>query len=343
MARGRPKGLTNAVEKEKGAKKQIKEKEQEGLVLEQTIKKSPIMNKEEAILHRLPSNCKYININMENLAIMLQNTFELVSDVSKVNLDTLKFKAKSNIDFSVDNTIERICQVGMPIFDYYIATQLIREGHVVDAEICEDMQPKDVTKVQKCLFYVYFNLVTRAKPFVGENEGIPAYIKNHIGLDMNPKDIEKYVTSNRIDTLDHRWIKSIKIEPLGSALSQRFSKGIAGSRHTSIFRDYQWKAAINTKEVGICEILREIAVKGPFWEQHPFFTPDNLKGVSISKNIENLICNVFDDETIKLMVKNKSLFKYPSNDQKYTAWRQWNSDTFSDYKTPVIIRKESDS
>lgn len=320
-----------AKEKPKSSKSKIKK-----VTAEKPTKKSLIMNTDKPIAHRMLSTCRYVNINMQHLAIMLQNTFELVSDISKVNLSNLKFQATKEIDFKVDNTIEEICESGMPVFDYYIGTQLVREGFTVDVEITNDVQPKDVTKVQKGLFYVYFNLVTRAKPFVGEGEGIPAYIRNHIGLDMAPKDIEKYLTSNRLDNLDHTWIKAITITSLGAALCQRFSKGIAGSRHTSVFRDYQWKITISSQEAAICELLRDIANKGPFWEQHPFFTPEKLRGVSISKNIENMICHVYDEDTIKLMVKNKSLFKKPISDPKYTSWRQWNSDTFSDYKSPIV-------
>ena len=119
--------------------------------------------------------------------------------------------------------------------------------------------------------------------------------------------------------INHNWIKHINVSRLAKRVQQRLLSGIAGTRFFYIFKSYNPKN-INDKSpvlINVFNIVRDVALKGPFYEMHPFFIPVDLSSISISKNLSNLIIDIYNTEEIGLMIKNKNSFEKPIFDTKF--------------------------
>jgi hypothetical protein len=68
---------------------------------------------------------------------------------------------------------------------------------------------------------------------------------------------------------------------------------------------------------------------------HSLFQPNELIGLSINSNLNNLILESFSSEKINLFIKNKSLYKYPSFNSRAVQYLTWDDSFFSLFKTKV--------
>lgn len=73
----------------------------------------------------------------------------------------------------------------------------------------------------------------------------------------------------------------------------------------------------------LIEEIIEVAKSDPYYDHHPFFTPLEMKDVSLTKNLKNLIVLSYKEENINKMVKDKALFEVPIIDPTSSEYLDW--------------------
>jgi hypothetical protein len=155
-------------------------------------------------------------------------------------------------------------------------------------------------------------------------------------IKMTVDEVKSILSNNDLNLFNHHWVKSIEIDNLSIALKNRLKKGISGMRLFSIFKDYPISNKINEKMKLLCTNIKKLAIEGPYWEMHNLFQPEELSVISINANLLNLILVCYDEETIKLMVNNRSLFRYPTYNQRAVQFEMWNDDFFNLFKSKLF-------
>lgn len=279
----------------------------------------------------------YVDTNLKDFGQSLINLINISSQVSSVELKTLKFKTGVLLQNYNDLSMKQIISNKIPIFDYLIYNSLDKQ---IQKEInwIQDSSRKLYTETQisYSVLFVYFMVVTRNKAMIGINENIPEFLIRFMKVKMNAEEIANVISTNDLNLFSHFWVKDIDIKSLSVALKNRLKKGISGMRLFSIFKDYQISSKTSEKNKLICEKLKKLAVNGPFWEMHNLFQPESLSSLSLNANLLNLILLCYDDETIKTMVSNRSLFKYPLYNSRAHQYENWDDTFFLSFTTKVF-------
>jgi len=292
------------------------------------------MKSEEPEVLHCPGN--YVKIELRNFDLLVCDLIRVISNRSIINLGELLFKSNTPYDYTVPLTQEEIAARGIPIFDYAIGRELIQRGFKLKVIIDDAIKSYSPVDGAKAIFTTYLMLMVRAKPLVQDEEKLPAFITGYLGLNKTNKEIEEMVSFNPIGQLEHHWIKSINVNSLPEPVQNKIRSGIAGSRCMNVFSKYPITRDIEPQLRDLVTSIITVVESGPYFEQHPFFTSEVFKGLSLSKNLSNLILDVYTQEEIYNMVKNKSLFKYPVYDSKSTDYKKWGSSFKESFVTKVI-------
>lgn len=206
----------------------------------------------------------------------------------------------------------------------------------VEFLINEEIGSLDTGISNRCLLYSHFLFMTRGKLVLEDNEVAPRFCNTFFNLTLCNSDIKQYLTINDLNSFNFNWVKSIKVSSLSPEIINRLRSGIAGTRLFYIFKDYTIDNDDDSNLVLISQYIKIIADNGLFYEQHTAFSPRQLRNISMSRNLQNLILEVYQDDTIKLMVKRKSLYNYPIKDSTATQYKTWKKDIIDLYKTKLI-------
>ncbi|TBU00807.1 hypothetical protein CWI36_1527p0010 [Hamiltosporidium magnivora] len=79
-------------------------------------------------------------------------------------------------------------------------------------------------------------LMTRSKVELNNHEPLPNFLINNVDLPKPYSEMLSIISNNKLDNINHSWIKNIEIERFSKAVQQRLHSGIAGSRLFNIFR-----------------------------------------------------------------------------------------------------------
>lgn len=280
-----------------------------------------------------------INISFDDFIGLAQ---QIISDFSTVSgLNIKDFILRGNMEPSPNRKNpdwKDLIKSNMPIFDYFILIKYrdkFKENGNVEFILNDDVPTKfNESDYGKAILCAYYLMITRNKLIVEQDEKLPMFLVKF--LNVSPEyNYKKYLTNNNINIIPKNWIRNIKFDNLGNSMLNRFKLGIAGSRFFNIFKLYPWIPRTDELET-VCNIIKMIATDGPFWEQHPEFLPEVLRGISIAKNLQNLILEVYDDKDIKNMVKNRHLFKYPVKTLGSVEYKTWTSEFGSLFKNKLF-------
>lgn len=282
----------------------------------------------------------FFDIDMRNFGIMISKAIIQSSCTNLVNLDDLVIKLKIGNEENLNkiSTLEDAYNVGFSIFDYYFYRYFKDMGKEVKIIYVEDKNLGTFTEYMKDLTVCYFLLMTRGKILLSENEVMPKFITDFCNYKKSSKELLASLSDNDITKLNHSWIKEIDIMKLSRPFMQRLSSGIAGARLFNIFKSFTPKELnVLSPELGrVYSVVRNISLRGPFYEMHPFFMPLNLSNLSVSKNLLNLILDIYTKDEVEALVNNRSLFDFPKYDSRYIQYLTWDSKTFQGFTNPVV-------
>jgi hypothetical protein len=299
------------------------------------IKKPPLTMNTNAVIREISAmnfGGTFIKLDFSNFFNFAKDVLSKSSDKSLIKIEGLKFIINSG-DLKVGMSLDEISAVGILPIDYFEWTVLTNLGYEIEVSINADQEPYDSVIAGKVLVYLVFIGFTRGKFSLGPDESMPKFCESFLGLNMPRAEIERYTSVNNINNLNSTFLQNIDVRSLGDAFYNRIKAGIAGSRYFNVFKDYKFKENISREIKEKADMIAEIARGGPYYEMHPFMVPNNLKGISIGKNLANLILETFSEDSIKEMVKNKSLYSKPVFSSNHSLYLQWDSTFKNNYKT----------
>lgn len=270
-----------------------------------------------------------IDVNFDEYSLDLQQIISAVSHSDKLVAQDVILWSKEPYEFNPDAemSFSLLASLGIGFFDYLICAWMwnkpelrqycVWESGHDDFELNENLYPK-------AIFVAYFLLMTRAKCDLFSNEPIPKFISNYIGIKVSKEEIRIHLGRNDFTKLNYSWIKSIRWSGFSSATIARLNAGIAGTRLFNVIAQYDIdRENVPNELVNIYNAVKRVAVRGPFWSQHPFFYPESLKGVSILKNLGNLIVSCLSQATLNKLSATKATFGVLKIDERYNQYKTW--------------------
>jgi hypothetical protein len=270
----------------------------------------------------------YVDAVLEKFGETLVGLINIASQVNKIEINNLIFKSGTLFDQKAKLTLKDLINHRIPIFDYLIYKSL-SEDPTTKITWVVDTTRKNYTESQISfsVLFIYFMLVTRNKAIPEGQESIPNFLMKFMLTPMTIDDIKNCLSYNDLNQFQHNWIKEVDISRLSSAIKNRFKQGIAGMRLFAVFRDNEVDRDIDANTENLVKRVKKLATEGPFWEMHNLFQLNELSSISINANLTNLLLDCFSEEKIKLLLKEKSIFKYPVYNNRALSYKTW-SDSF---------------
>lgn len=188
---------------------------------------------------------------------------------------------------------------------------------------------KNMGEIGEALFFIFFYLLTRARPPVRTGEDsthpVPRFLTSVLGLTRGVATYLSYASSFDLLKMDHRWIRHVNMGELGIETLNRFGLGVAGYRAISPFRLLNPRPDITQAERDAYEFLRAIALAPADWAIHPTTRDPNIlsRFGNINKNAGNLMLTIFTPEDLQTLVNSKALFSLPERNLGYTNYKTW--------------------
>jgi hypothetical protein len=282
-----------------------------------------------------------VALSLDGLDILIKLIIVGASDEKKVSISSLVFKSRESIDLAKVYSLEELGQYGMKLFDYVVAKNLVKNGKTVKYMIDPNMDMISEQEYSDAIIYAYFMILTRNQVTLKDDENMPKFIRKLVGDKVTSKDLINVLTLNDIDKMDKEWIKKIEISGLGESFRNRIYNGISGYRMINAFKDYEFKKDADPKSLEVALMIREVSLRGPCWEMHPAFILDNHKALNISRCLNNLLIDVYDTDTLKIMESSKMIFVKPTYNRRFLSYKTWNSLTFDFLITPLFPPKSN--
>lgn len=285
----------------------------------------------------LTTESRFVSIDLSQFHTIILDVLYQVADPSMFIPGNMTFTCNQLILPSEIVNIDMLAERGIPIFDYFIYGVLKPENPSINWVTDPSIESFDVSLYMKSIFAAYFLLMTRGKISLGEQETFPRFILDYLAYTADKELYIQMLSRNNISKMNHIWILQVARNGFPRSVRQRLSSGIAGCRYFNIIKNY---APINMTTLSpevrrIYDLVKQVADNGPFMEMHPMFMPLNLASVSVSKNLANLIFDVYTTAEIENFVRNKALDHVLKFDLRYTQYRTWGNDTFSGFITKV--------
>jgi hypothetical protein len=279
----------------------------------------------------------YIDNNLEQFAESILSLINIASQPDKVELHTLRFISGRKFDVKAPINLKNVMRDRIPIFDLIIYANLTElQKSKVTWVIDDNRKNYSETQISFSCLFIYFMLMTRNKITPNDNEQIPSFLERFMSVPMSVEDIKDCLSSNNLDKFNHKWIKNIKIDSLSLTLQNRFKQGIAGMRLFSVFRDFPIDKDVSANLQLIVSNIKKVAEEGPYWEMHNLFNTNNLRGMSVNANLNNLILECYTEDKIKDLIKMKAIYKYPNFNPRSVSYHTWSDSFFSEYKTKLF-------
>jgi len=265
----------------------------------------------------------------------------------KFVLTEIKLTANADYKFEAIDKItglEDLGTKGIGLFDYFLYRQLASSGSLPEnlTQFSESEERKgktfEVQEYKEALFYLYFLIMTRNTTECG-NQAEPGLIKNFLGIKMEKSRYKLIISSNNFSGLPKKWVRDIDISKFSEPIRNRIKLGICGTRQFNVFASYPItsikKTVATATKFTLHSQIKTMVERGPFWEYHPLFQPDNLKAISIAKNLENFMIEIYTFEELEMMIKDKALFRMPrtNSSKNYTGW---DDAFFANFVTPIF-------
>jgi len=299
--------------------------------------------------YEMKAESAYYEIGDLHAIDMFENYLLPSLDSNKLLKDTV-FYATETTKLSEIKHFDDAANLGITLMDLIVA-RTVSKKYKIDVEFFSNSSSSPLNKAdyRQAFFVLTFNLMTRAKGRVDENEEIPRFCKMWGKVSMDSNHYNNIVGICRLPDAKHTWIKDIFCRiNLPVELYDRLRLGAAGARFINILVSYN--PIINhsndlTSDQMLAIEAREMIVKHfkgkYFLEQHPFFQVKEIRQAKFSKSCMGLIRALYSKSEIDTMVKRRDLFS--SDLQEFDGWKSINSNFLRFFRTECFTSFQDNS
>lgn len=245
------------------------------------------------------------------------------------------------------NTVMDVVRSGNYFFDSLIYMSMAPNERPEPVEIDRDNEhwTDDPKKISQGLFVVYFFLFTRGaipeKRIGDSSDIIPRFLSKVMNFTGDLTLLIGTLSSFNIGTMDPSWIKEINTSTFSTEAINRLGLGAAGHRSFAPFKYLQPVADASPEAKTACELVRQVAMTGPFWDFHPLFKNPATVSMfgSLNSVLDDLMAHAFSREDLERMQKLKVIFKIPIKSELHHTWHTWGPDTFKNFTDKIFVKK----
>ncbi|KAG6194115.1 hypothetical protein E4U10_003300 [Claviceps purpurea] len=280
-------------------------------------------------------NFGIVHVDPKEVGLMLQPFLDRGSKLTdEVTVDDISTRVLSVPDKPEQATLNDLLAIGMKLFDAVVwlaALDKSRHPLRADPTMKSDDIPsnKDVTQ---SVFYCYFMLLTQARypPDDHEIQHIPHFLRIQMGMNKKPSYYVSKICTFEPRRMNPSWIKHMDFPALTKKLLFKSGLVVAGYRMFGPFDlfDHDAREGLSDNLVSAFTFARAVARAPASWNVHPLTRPRGPQDAitrrgNLDKNLGNLILDVFTDEQIDDMVKQRILLKKPDRDVAHREYLQW--------------------
>ncbi|KAG6310255.1 hypothetical protein E4U22_003398 [Claviceps purpurea] len=278
-------------------------------------------------------NFGIVHVDPKEVALILQPFVDRGSKLAdEVTLDDISTRVLSVPDKPEQATLDDLLAIGMKLFDAIVwLGAKDKSRHPLRAD--PTMKPDDIPSnndVAKSVFYCYFVLLTQARypPDDHEIQQIPRFLSTVMQMNKEPSYYVSKICTFESRRMNPSWIKHMSYKFLTEKTVSRLGIGVAGYRMFVPFDLYDAREGLPDNLVSAFTFARAVARAPASWNVHPLTRPRGPQDAitrrgNLKKNLGNLILDVFTDEQIDDMVKQRILFKRPDRDVAHREYLQW--------------------
>jgi hypothetical protein len=272
-----------------------------------------------------------IHIDAEQTARAFQAYLDTASKLTGVSLEDISTRVTKLPSDPRKVTLAELLKLGMKLFD---AIVWLTAGRPKERDLKEDPAYKvedvpSLHEIARAVFYCYFMLITQARYPVGAAEKqkpkIPNFLRTIMGMDQEQHVYVDRVCTFKPQKFDPAWVRYVRFEGFGQEVLSRFGLGVAGYRMFGPFGLYRPKEDVDQDLLPAVAFAQAIAKAPASWSIHPLTRSPNILTArgNLNKNLANLLLEVFTDEDIDEMVKNKVIFAKPEKDPNHRQYKSW--------------------
>ncbi|CCE33383.1 uncharacterized protein CPUR_07307 [Claviceps purpurea 20.1] len=278
-------------------------------------------------------NFGIVHVDPKEVALILQPFVDRGSKLTdEVTIDDISTRVLSVPDKPEQATLNDLLAIGMKHFDALVwLGAKDKSRHPLRAD--PTMKPDDIPSnndVAKSVFYCYFVLLTQARypPDDHEIQQIPRFLSTLMQMNKEPSYYVSKICTFELRRMNPSWIKHMSYKFLTEKTVSRLGIGVAGYRMFVPFDLYDAREGLPDNLVSAFTFARAVARAPASWNVHPLTRPRGPQDAitrrgNLKKNLGNLILDVFTDEQIDDMVKQRILFKRPDRDVAHREYLQW--------------------
>lgn len=290
-----------------------------------------------------------VDLNLKDYIDVLQTSVNAISNADELLAEDVKFICHEIPDEGSLEAMsfEELATYGIGILDIFLFHHMSQKENL--KPYCTWVKIKEDYKYQaryypKAIMVAYFLLMCRAKIDFTAEEPIPKFLESYCSVKLSKEDIKFHLGRNDFTKVEHKWIRDMASKEFSEALCQRLMGGVAGTRmFTAILHNPVDRGVLPENIERVVTIVKDIALSGPYWTQHPFFYPTNLKGISILKNLSNLMTEIYTPKTLQSLVASRTVFKLPKYDDRHIAYKSWGQENFRNLfkeEDKMILKRE---
>lgn len=276
-----------------------------------------------------------VELDVNEVATILTSFVDRGSKLNTVSVDDPDTAVLTGADPTRMTNVIECLGAGMKLFDAIVWLKSNKQKALTTSmSLTAETVPK-LAEVARAVFYVYFFLLTQARyPNVGTKNQIdqtPAFLTKILGMNEGQKHYAELICGFEINKFNPQWIKYYKSTRLGQEAISRFGLGVAGYRLCAPFKHQVPDAPDAEKYKDAIAFAAYIATSPANWAIHPVTRdPSFLTAVgNFNNNLNNLILQVYKEETIKEMVKIKVLYQHPVRDIRAKEYTTWSLQTYT--------------
>lgn len=287
---------------------------------------------------------EFVTVTFERFSDILTKMISLKSRPNLISLKDYKFRC-GQLGWNINELhIEDVIKYKIPLFDLMVYI-VYREKYTLSFKVSDKLNKMEwgLTSLNAAVTLLFFNLMVRGKIVAGDTQH-SALITKYLGIETSEKKLYRQLSVNKMNFMDHTWIKTIKISSFSPVLVNRLKLGICGHRLLNIFANYRiTKKDIPDDVKALVPMLIDLAKTGPHWTIHPLFKSNLIRYYSFNACLSNLLLEVFHEHELLAMVSSKTLFQMPERKLMYDQWKTWDFDLFEELKKDPVFPAEEES
>lgn len=275
-----------------------------------------------------------VNFDLKDYIALIQNCVDVMSNANLLAAEDVKFEC-TQIPPSMDLnflTFELLASYGIGILDAFLWDSMSKDENLIRFcvwTVVDDGFVYQAPVYPKAMTVAYFILMARAKIDFTESEPIPRFLISYCGVGSTKEELRRHLGKNDFSRIPHLWIRDMRSDKYSQAMIQRLINSIAGTRYFNAIRDQvPDKEGLSAETKRAYDCVVKIAKSGPYWTQHPFFYPEELKNTSLLKNLSNLACELYSPKILQSLVSNRTIYKLPKFDDRFIQYKKWD-DSFT--------------